>query len=217
MPKKLPQYLEYFLEDCLWWNSEYTTKWMFGGHGIYKNGVIFWLYAYDEIYFKIGESNVEDYKQAWSHPFEYDKAGKVMELSYYTLPEEIFENREELDKWIEKSLKISQKSKKAPKKSKKDKNLDTAILKALLEIPKWKVTTYKILADKFDVHPRRIASVMKYNKAPESIPCYKVISHSRKVWGYSALEWQKSKIELIENDGIEIIDGKIPAKFIYQY
>jgi len=56
-------------------------------------------------------------------------------MSYWELPEEILENREELNIWIEKSLEVKTKTKNN-KKSKKDLELDNKILEKLLEIPK---------------------------------------------------------------------------------
>jgi len=41
--------------------------------------------------------------------------------------------------------------------------------------------TYKSLAEVFDVHPRKIAMTMKYNKYPDIYPCYKIISASGKL------------------------------------
>ena len=37
MSKKIPEFLNYFLEDCLEWNKEYSKKNMFWGYAIYKN------------------------------------------------------------------------------------------------------------------------------------------------------------------------------------
>lgn len=88
------------------------------------------------------------------------------------------------------------------------------ILEALLEIPKGKVTTYKNLAVKFEVHPRKIAQTMKYNKEPDVYPCYKVIATEWKVWWYSWVGGIWWKIQRLKADWIEIIDGKIDEKFI---
>jgi TfoX/Sxy family transcriptional regulator of competence genes len=55
-------------------------------------------------------------------------------MSYFELPEEILEHREELNIWIERSLEVLSKTK-PKKKSKKDRELDQEILEALLEIP----------------------------------------------------------------------------------
>lgn len=88
------------------------------------------------------------------------------------------------------------------------------ILESLLEIPKWKVTTYNNLAKKFDVHPRKIAQTMKNNKQPDIYPCYKVIAANWKIWGYSWSGWIGWKIWKIKDDWIEIIDWKISNDFI---
>lgn len=88
------------------------------------------------------------------------------------------------------------------------------ILEALQQIPKGKVMTYKTLADKFWVHPRKVAMTMKYNKYPDIYPCYKVISHSGKIGGYSWEKWIDGKIARLQNDGIEIVNGKIEGKYI---
>ena len=88
------------------------------------------------------------------------------------------------------------------------------ILKALLEIPQWKVMTYKTLADMFWVHPRKVAMTMKYNKHPEIYPCYKVISHSWNISWYSGKDGIRWKISRLQEDGIQIIDWKIDKKYI---
>ncbi len=211
--KKTPQFLEYFLQDCLNWDPQFTKKSMFWWYWIYKNKKIFALYVYDEIYFKVWENNIDNYKKYWSSVFEYNKSGKKMILSYYTIPEEILENREQLNIWIERSLDVESKTKNS-KKTKKYLELNQRILEELLKIPKGKVTTYKNLADKFWVHSRRIASVMKTNKNPDIFPCYKVISHSWKLSWYSWPDWTNSKISMLEVDWIKIIDWKIGKEFI---
>ena len=88
------------------------------------------------------------------------------------------------------------------------------ILEQLQKIPKGKVMTYKTMADLFWVHPRKVAMTMKHNKEPDVYPCYKVIAHSGKLWGYSWVNGIHGKIERLKNDGIEIEDGKIDAKYI---
>lgn len=88
------------------------------------------------------------------------------------------------------------------------------ILEYLIGIPKGKVMTYKTLADVFWVHPRKVAMTMKYNEHPGVFPCYKVIAHSGKVSGYNAGEGQKTKIEMLEADGVKVVDGRVPKEFI---
>ncbi len=92
--------------------------------------------------------------------------------------------------------------------------INQQILESLLDIPKWKVTTYKNLARKFSVHPRKIAQTMKYNKNPEIYPCYKVVASTWKVWWYSWKWWIWGKINMLREEGIIIINGKIEDNFI---
>ncbi len=96
----------------------------------------------------------------------------------------------------------------------KKEELNMAILESLLDIPKGKVTTYKNLAKKFDVHPRKIAQTMKYNKEPEVYPCYKVIATTGKIGWYSWTGWIWWKVSRIKSDWIEIIDWKISDDYI---
>lgn len=209
MSKKVPEYLNYFLYDCLDWDKRYSTKSMFWWYAIYKDAKVFSIFVDDIIFFKVWDNNWNDYEKYNSKPFTYTKkSGIVWVMSYYELPEDILENRDELEVWIEKSLQVESKTK-SKTKSKKDIDLDKNILEYLLKIPKWKVTTYKILWDKFGVHPRRIASVMRYNKNPEIYPCYKVVSNSLDVSGYSAYDWVDTKIYLLEKDWVKIVDGKV--------
>ncbi|MDC0506101.1 TfoX/Sxy family protein [Candidatus Gracilibacteria bacterium] len=107
MPKPVPEYLIYFLEDCLGGDSAFTYKGMFGGYSIYKHEKIFAVYLDSQLYFKVDDNNRDDYINAGSECFSYEKkSGQVAVMAYYTVPEEILENREILDNWIEKSLSI---------------------------------------------------------------------------------------------------------------
>lgn len=68
----------------------------------------------------------------------------------------------------------------------------------LKKIPKGKTTTYKILANKFNSHPRAVARILATNKN-KSVPCYKVIRSNGKIGGYNGL-LGKSKKKLIESE-----------------
>ena len=184
---------------------------MFWWYWIYRYGKIFAILIWNQFYFKVWEINKQDFIDHWSEPFSYQKkTGEIGIMTYYELPEEIMENREELFLWIDKSLSIESKAK---KKTQKNIELDKKILQALLEIPKWKVTSYKNLAIKFAVHPRKIASVMRYNKEPWVYPCYKVLADSWKISWYNTDRGVIEKIEKLESDGVKIQDGKVDKKY----
>ena len=96
--------------------------------------------------------------------------------------------------------------------------------KALLllnKIPKGKVTTYGELARAAKSSPRAIGQVMRHNDHPELYPCYKVVSSSGRVHGYSGcLKGAKvnKKIELLHKDGIKIENDKVDlARYMYKF
>jgi|SRR3989344_7129261 len=100
---------DYIVGDVLRDVPGIVSKAMFGGWSIYKDGVIFGLIADGELYFKVDDSNIENYKQRESHPFVYEGKNKQVTMSYWTVPEDILENQSELLEWIEKSIKASSK------------------------------------------------------------------------------------------------------------
>ena len=48
--------------------------------------------------------NKNDYKSKGSQPFVYEGMGGKVEMSYWLVPEDVLENREELIIWIRKSV-----------------------------------------------------------------------------------------------------------------
>lgn len=101
-------FVTYILEEVLGEIFGITSHAMFGGYGIYKDGVITGLVANDKFYLKVGESNKADYEEKGSTPFTYSgKNGKVYAMSYWEVPYDIIEDKRELNDWIEKSYRVS--------------------------------------------------------------------------------------------------------------
>lgn len=88
-----------------------TARAMFGGYGLYINGVIFALIADHTLYFKVDDSNRESFVAAGMPPFTYDGKGKPMQMSYYQLPDAVWHDAEQLLGWIEKSAAIARQAK----------------------------------------------------------------------------------------------------------
>jgi DNA transformation protein len=103
--KQNTEFHDFVIQDVLANIPGVTSRAMFGGYGIYKDGKIFAIIAERRLYFKVGEDNRADYERAGSKPFTYTRPnGKPYEMSYWELPEEVMENREELPHWVEKAL-----------------------------------------------------------------------------------------------------------------
>ena len=107
------QFLEYVLSEVLADVDGISSRAMFGGYGIYKNGIIFAIIADEQLYFKVDESNRGDYEQYGSHPFVYSQGKtKSTTMSYWELPADIQEDRSEIAGWVQKSYDISASQKK---------------------------------------------------------------------------------------------------------
>jgi len=104
-------YPEYIMEILAPY-GEITVKSMFGGYSIYKNGVIVAIIAYNELYFKVDQSNKSQYEKLGSEPFTYEAKGKKSTMSYWKVPIEILEDEEQLGVWLNQSYEISLKKKK---------------------------------------------------------------------------------------------------------
>lgn len=92
-----------------------TVKKMFGGAGIYYDGLIFGLLADDVLYFKVDDSNKSDYEKMGMEPFQ-PFADKPMVMPYFEVPIDILEDREMLAEWARKSLNASRNKNTKPKK-----------------------------------------------------------------------------------------------------
>lgn len=72
---------------------------MFGGYGIYHDGLMFALVADNELYLKVDEVSRSSFIELGLSPFEYLKNGKPIKMSYYLAPDEIFEDAEVACEW----------------------------------------------------------------------------------------------------------------------
>jgi len=107
MPSKHAAFVQYVAEDILS-DIDVKTRPMFGGHGFYHDGKMFGLEADGKIYFKVSDKNRTDYEQVGSEPFTYAVQGKkTMTMSYWTLPEEVLENRELAVEWANKAIRVA--------------------------------------------------------------------------------------------------------------
>ena len=101
-------FLEYVLHDAMQEIRGVTARGMFGGYGVYRDGVIFAIIVEDELYFKVDEKNLPEYKERGSEAFTYRaKNNKKVSMSYWKLPAEILEDRELLAEWVDASVAVS--------------------------------------------------------------------------------------------------------------
>ena len=69
---------------------------MFGGWGVYLDDVMFGLIAGDMLYFKVDNSNRDEFEEAGSQPFIYTGKTRPITMSYYETPVDALDDREAL-------------------------------------------------------------------------------------------------------------------------
>lgn len=89
---------------------------MFGGYGIYHQGLMFGLISDDELYLKVDEELKTEFEEKDLPAFEYSKNGKLMKMSYHLAPEEIYEDKSTAKEWAVKAYEAALRSNKSKKK-----------------------------------------------------------------------------------------------------
>ncbi len=99
-----------------------TSRSMFGGFGLYLDGVMFALIAYDILYFKVDDSNRAEFMAAGMQPFTYEGKQKPVVMSYYQLPEAVLADVNALSIWVEKArtAAVQSRAKRKPIKKRSD-------------------------------------------------------------------------------------------------
>jgi len=83
------------------------AKRMFGGHGIFLEGLMFGLVADSVLYLKADDTIIKEFTELDLEAFTYEKQGKTTKLSYYQCPEEALESSEEMNLWANKAYAVA--------------------------------------------------------------------------------------------------------------
>ena len=75
------------------------TRRMFGGHGVWHQGLMIGLVAADTLYLKVDAQTRGQFAARGLGPFEYSRKGKMVALSYCRAPEEMLESPNEAVAW----------------------------------------------------------------------------------------------------------------------
>ena len=85
--------------DLLQFIGPVESKSMFGGFGMFLEGLMFGLVAGNELYLKVDIQNLQDYEDLGLRAFSFEKQGRQFKISYYQAPEEAMEDAELLSDW----------------------------------------------------------------------------------------------------------------------
>jgi DNA transformation protein len=98
-----------FVLEQLGRGAPVTAKSMFGGVGIYANGLFFALIAEDRLYFKVNDETRPDFERLGMEPFR--PFGEEKAMGYYEVPADVVEDHAQLTPWMHKAIDVAGKAK----------------------------------------------------------------------------------------------------------
>jgi len=75
------------------------TRRMFGGYGVYLDGLMFAIVSQDTLYLKADEMNRVEFEQAGCERFGYARKGKRATLNFFRAPEDAMDSPELMLPW----------------------------------------------------------------------------------------------------------------------
>ena len=75
------------------------VKRMFGGHGVYCDGLFIAILSEETLYFKADEVSRQTFETAGCARFSYSRAGKTAMLNFYAAPAEAMESPAFITPW----------------------------------------------------------------------------------------------------------------------
>ncbi|HET6330626.1 MAG TPA: TfoX/Sxy family protein [Holophagaceae bacterium] len=96
-----------------------SARAMFGGVGIYAEGLFFALMDDDRLYFKVDDASRSRYQTAGMGPFDPYKDGSAIMGGYYELPGDVLEDEDRLPEWMREALTVAAGAKKPKKRAKR--------------------------------------------------------------------------------------------------
>lgn len=88
-----------FVADQLAGLGPVTVRSMFGGAGIFLDGLMFALIADDVLYFKVDERTRARFEAEGLGAFAYSKGDRVLRMSYFEIPERLYDDPAEMTDW----------------------------------------------------------------------------------------------------------------------
>jgi DNA transformation protein and related proteins len=97
-----------FIKDQLAAFGPVTIRNMFGGAGVYADGVMFGLLANDVLYLKADAATAGAFEAEGMRPFTYQPEGKPpVAMSYWEVPPRLLEEPDELAVWAREAHRIA--------------------------------------------------------------------------------------------------------------
>jgi DNA transformation protein and related proteins len=94
-----------FLREQLGPIGHVTMRRMFGKTGVFCDGLMLGMVTEDTLYFRVDDHNRAAFKEAESFPpLSYEKRGAAIDLSFWRVPDRLFDEPDELVMWAREAL-----------------------------------------------------------------------------------------------------------------
>jgi DNA transformation protein len=92
-----------FLKEVFTEFGPVNARRMFGGHGLYFDGLMFGLVTQDTLYLKADAENQHFFETEGLEKFSYEKQGKRHCIAYFQAPDQLYDDPEEAALWARRS------------------------------------------------------------------------------------------------------------------
>jgi DNA transformation protein len=94
----MSEYIEYLREQFASFGAIEARR-MFGGWGIYHQGLMFALVVDDTLYLKADADSSPQFQALGLQPFQYARRERRVALSFYQAPEGLYDDPDEAKRW----------------------------------------------------------------------------------------------------------------------
>jgi len=95
--------------------GHFRARPMFGGYGLYLDGAIFGLVAWDKIWLRVDDKSRPAFEKAGMEPFTYSRDSKAVSVAYFRCPDSVLGDGAKLRKWATEARRASVERKPARK------------------------------------------------------------------------------------------------------
>ena len=90
-----------FLQEQLIPLGDVGMRRMFGKTGVFCEGVMFGMVTDDTLYLRVDDGNRDAFAEAAAFPpLNYEKQGRLLDLSFWRAPDRLLDDSEELLQWV---------------------------------------------------------------------------------------------------------------------
>ncbi len=113
-----PEFIRYLCDQLRGWGPVQIRR-MFGGHGVFRSGVMFALIHAETLYLRSDAATQGDFTALGMEPFGYRRGGRHVALGYHQAPPDALDDRDVLAEWADKAYAAALRHARKPAKSRK--------------------------------------------------------------------------------------------------